>query len=165
MIAGVAVLIRPARPSRTALRAVQDKTFNVWPRYNGRRAFSLGSPGHLRAHLTKLVLEGVKVATAGILQQEHIDEGEPIEAVGEVQVLLGDEGRPVALVEITRVEVHPFALVPWEFAQAEGEGFESIEDWRAAHLRYYTQEQIPVTENSEVVCVWFRVIGVPEGEA
>ena len=69
--------------------------------------------------------------------ESDIDDDETIDAVGEVQVLLDSEGQALAEIEVTRVEVHLFALVPWEFAQAEGEGFTSIEHWRDAHREFY----------------------------
>ena len=87
----------------------------------------------MQDRLNELVLRGEKVATAGLRQYDYIDDDEALDAVGEVQVLLDGEGRAVAEIEVTRVEVHLFALVPWEFAQAEGEGFTSIEHWRDAH--------------------------------
>jgi uncharacterized protein YhfF len=43
---------------------------------------------------------------------------------------------PVAVIAVDSVEVLPFARVAWEFADAEGEGFESIEDWRSGHLGF-----------------------------
>jgi hypothetical protein len=44
---------------------------------------------------------------------------------------------PVAVIAVDSVEVLPFARVAWEFADAEGEGFESIEDWRSGHLGFW----------------------------
>ena len=67
-----------------------------------------------------------------------------------------------AEIEVTRVEVHLFGMVPWEFAEAEGEGFASIEHWREAHREFYAKEGIDVTDDDLVVCVWFRVARVFE---
>src|SRR4051794_35640932 len=98
----------------------------MWPRAEGLRAFSFGDPGPMRRRLTALSIAGTKVATAGLLQQDYVDHAETIETVGERQALLGDDDNVAAIVEITRVETHRFADVPWEFAQSEGEGFRSI---------------------------------------
>jgi uncharacterized protein YhfF len=38
---------------------------------------------------------------------------------------------------ITKVETHRFIDVPWSFAASEGEGDESIEEWRDGHRRYF----------------------------
>ena len=114
----------------------------------------------MRERLTALALTGNKVATGDLLQREYVDQGEDIEHVGEVQVLLGPDG-PVALVEITRVETHRFIDVPWEFAYDEGEGPTSIEGWREGHWSYYEHERVVVSNDCIFVCVWFRIISDP----
>jgi uncharacterized protein YhfF len=48
--------------------------------------------------------------------------------------------------------------VPWEFADSEGEGFTSIEDWRDGHRGYYERTGTSVAPDDPVVCCWFRVI-------
>jgi uncharacterized protein YhfF len=131
----------------------------MWPRAEGLRAALGDEPGPLRQRLTELALAGIKVATAGLEQHAYIDQGEAIETVGERQALLGDDGEEVvAIVEITRVEIHRFADVPLEFSQAEGEGFRSIEHWREEHRSYFAEHAIDVTDDSRVVCVWFRLV-------
>ena len=130
----------------------------MWERAEGLRAFSFGDAGPMRQRLTRLALTGAKIATAGLWQQDYLDHGEAIEVVGERQALLGDDDEVVAIIEITRVERHPMRAVPWEFAQAEGEGFESIEHWRSGHASYYAKHNIHVDDNTKFVCVWFRVV-------
>ena len=112
----------------------------------------------MRARLNSLVLSGAKRATAGLWAYDYEMEGEALDEVGERQVLLDDHDRPVALVEITRVVTCRFADVPWEFAQAEGEGFRSIEHWREGHRSYYRQERVEVADDDLVVCVRFSVV-------
>jgi uncharacterized protein YhfF len=114
----------------------------------------------MQDRLNALVLAGEKVATAGLWRNEYVDEGESLEVVGERQILLGVQEQRLAVVEITRVETHPFVDVPWEFAAAEGEGFESIEHWRDGHRSFYANEGIAVGDNDLVVCVWFKVVEV-----
>lgn len=130
----------------------------MWPRVEGLRAFSLGDPGPMRRRLTALALAGTKVATGDLLQQEYVDEGEAVEEVGERQALLGVDDRVVAIVEITRVEVHRFIDVPWEFARAEGEGFRSIDHWRDGHRSFYASHGVEVDDQAAFVCVWFRIV-------
>ena len=112
----------------------------------------------MRQRLTQLALTGTKVATAGLWQQDYLYHDEVIEAVGEHQALLGDDDKVAAIIEITRVETHPMRAVPWEFAQAEGEGFESIEHWRTGHASYYAKHNIQVDDDTMFVCIWFRVV-------
>lgn len=130
----------------------------MWPRVDGLRSLELGSPGAMRDRLNALVMAGEKTATAGLWKLDYEPDGEALEAVGERQVLLGSDEMPLAIVEITRVESHPFVDVPWELARAEGEGFTSIDDWRERHRKFYADEDVAVADDDAVACVWFRVV-------
>ncbi len=130
----------------------------MWPRADGLRTLSFGDAGPMRRRLTALTLAGTKVATAGLWQQDYLDEGEAIDVVGERQAVLGNDDRVVAVVEITRVETYRMDAVPWEFAQAEGEGFTSIEHWYSGHSSYDARHGIAVDDDTIFVCVWFRVV-------
>lgn len=112
----------------------------------------------MRARLNRLVLAGHKTATAGLLTAEYEAEDEVIEQVGEQLVLVDDEARPLARVEVTAVEVMPFCDVTWDFADAEGEGFVSIEDWRAGHRRFWAATGAAVSDSTMVVCIRFRLV-------
>lgn len=131
----------------------------TFPRVDGLRALELGTPGSaLQRELNDLVLHGSKRATAGLLA-EYEREGEEVEHVGEIQWLIDADGKPLARVQYTRVEIVPFDDVTWEFAQAEGEGFADIDDWRAAHRRYYEQaDGVHTTADTLVVCLWFDLL-------
>ena len=122
------------------------------------RGFELGSKGEMQDRLNALVLAGDKRATAGLWNEDYVLEGEALDEVGERQALLDDDGTLIAIIEVTRVEQVPFAEVTWEFAQEEGEGFTSIEDWRDGHRGYWTGEGIAVDDDTPVVCVWFEVV-------
>ena len=126
----------------------------TWPVVDGLRALELGTPGALRAELNALVLAGRKQTTAGLLS-EYAEEGEPLEQVGEHLALLDDDGRRIATVEVTGVDVVPFVDVPWEFAAAEGEGDADLEEWRAGHRRYWAGIGTPVSDDTAIVCVRF----------
>ncbi|HEX6246991.1 MAG TPA: ASCH domain-containing protein [Nocardioidaceae bacterium] len=131
----------------------------MWPRVDGLRALELGTPGRMRAWLNGLVLEGRKRATAG-LESEYAHEDEPIEHVGERLALLDDDGRRLATVEVTAVDVVTFAEVPWDFAVAEGEGDADLEEWRAGHRRFWAEAGSPVDDDTRVVLLRFEVIDV-----
>lgn len=128
----------------------------MWPRVDGVRALELGTPGELRRRLNSFVLSGRKTATAGLLQK-YVEDGEEVEHVGELMVLVDDEARRVATVEITDVVVRRFGDVPWEFADAEGEGFASIEDWRDRHFRYWERLGRSVDDDVKLVCLRLRL--------
>ncbi|MGK5520296.1 ASCH domain-containing protein [Micromonospora sp. URMC 107] len=134
----------------------------MWPRIGGLRTLALGTPGELRARLNTLVLAGVKTATAG-LTTEYAEEGEELEHAGERLALVDDGDALVGVVEVTGVEVVRFADVPWDFARAEGEGDRSIEEWREGHAAYWARVGTPVTDDSEVVCIRFRLVSGGDG--
>ncbi|MEU4639695.1 ASCH domain-containing protein [Micromonospora sp. NPDC023814] len=140
----------------------------MWPRIGELRTLALGTPGDLRTRLNTLVLGGVKTATAGLLT-EYAEEGEDLERVGERLALVDDEDSLVGVVEVTGVEVVRFAEVTWDFARSEGEGDRSIEEWREGHAAYWARVGTPVTDDSEVVCIRFRLVsagdgGIPTGD-
>jgi cystathionine gamma-synthase len=140
-----------------------------WPRVDGLRTLELGSPGPMRLRLTDLVLHGRKRATAGLLAEYDVD-GEELERVGERLALVDNDGLQVGQIEVTRVDVVPFGAVTWEFADAEGEGFVDVDDWRASHRTFWQRHAVgPVREHTgdptwaltsetAVVCVWFRIV-------
>ncbi|SCE68694.1 Uncharacterized protein YhfF [Micromonospora viridifaciens] len=134
----------------------------MWPRIGGLRTLALGTPGELRANLNALVLAGVKTATAG-LTSEYAGENEELEHVGERLVLVDDHDALVGVVEVTGVEVVRFADVSWDFARSEGEGDRSIEEWREGHRRFWAREGVAVDDDSQVVCLRFRLTSAGDG--
>lgn len=130
----------------------------MWPRMNGLRVLELGTPGELRTRLTDLTLSGAKTATAGLLPLDYEAEGEEVEHVGERLALIDNNGDKAATIEITNVDLVPFSEVTWPFAQAEGEGFESMNDWREAHRRYWSAQGHEVNDTTTIVCLQFRLL-------
>lgn len=112
----------------------------------------------MQDRLNALVLAGDKRATAGLWNEDYVLEGEALDEVGERQALLDDDGTLIAIIEVVRVEQVPFTEVTWEFAQEEGEGFTSIDDWRDGHRSYWSGEGIEVDDDTPIVCVWFEVV-------
>jgi uncharacterized protein YhfF len=140
-----------------------------WPRIDGLRAMELGRPGESRRRFNGYVLHGEKRATAGLLAMDYDQEDEPVEQVGELLVLVDDDAEAIATLRVTDVVVRRFDDVPWEFAQAEGEGFTSIEDWRDGHRRFWSRDGVDVNDDTRVVCVQFDVVDTsgsvaPEGD-
>lgn len=132
----------------------------MFPRIRGLRTLDLGTPGKLRDHLNALVMAGAKRATAALLVHDYQAEHEPVEHIGERLVLVDSAGAELAEVEVTDVDVVPMSAVTWEFAQAEGEGFESLEHWWLGHLGYWSElGHDDVDGDTEIVCVHFRLCG------
>ena len=130
----------------------------MWGRIDGLRVFELGTPGEMRERLNRLVLAGRKTATAGLLGGDYQAEDEAVEHVGEQLVLVDNDAGAVTRVEVTAVDVVPFDAVTWEFADAEGEAFVSLEDWRDGHRRFWTAAGADIDDSTMVVCLRFRVI-------
>lgn len=120
----------------------------------------LGTPGAMRSRLNGYVLAGTKVATAGLYRQDYVDEGEEIEQIGELMPLVDDALEPIAMLEIAAARRVRFADVTWAFAEAEGEGFTSIEHWRNTHREFWTGAGAEIDDDTEVVCVWMRLVDV-----
>jgi uncharacterized protein YhfF len=117
--------------------------------------FELGYPRtELRRELVDAVLGGEKTATAGLLE-DYEAEGETPEAPGTRCALLGYDDEPVAVVEVTESRIVPAGEIDEQFARDEGEGFESVEDWRVAHERFFERELTPETP---IVAVRFQVV-------
>jgi len=117
--------------------------------------FELGHPRtELRRQLVDAVLRGEKTATAGLLE-DYEAEGEEVDRVGDRCALLGYDGEPVAVVEVTEARVIPAGDIDERFARDEGEGFESVDDWRVAHERFFDR---PIEPDTPIVAVRFRVV-------
>ena len=112
--------------------------------------FGLGYPGtDLRRRLVAAVLAGAKTATAGLA-----DEEKPTE-VGARYVVEDEEGRPRAVIEVTEARVVPASEIDLAFARDEGEGFESVDDWRVAHERFFEQ---PIEPGTLIEAIRFRLV-------
>jgi uncharacterized protein YhfF len=115
------------------------------------RPFELGHPRtELRRKLVAAVLAGKKTSTAGLAEP-----GEAAPEPGTRYVLNDYDDEPVAIVEVTEASILPARKIDLRFAQDEGEGFESVEDWRAAHERFFEQEIRPDTA---IAAIRFRVV-------
>jgi len=128
-----------------------------FPIVDGLRTLEIGTPGAMRQRLNQLILDGQKRATAGLLI-EYVKENEELELEGELLALVDDDTQRIATVVVVEVETVPFIEVPWKFAQAEGEGDESLEEWRDGHRRFWSAEGDTVDDRTPVVLIWFEVV-------
>jgi uncharacterized protein YhfF len=128
-----------------------------FPIVDGLRALEIGTPGPMRQRLNQLVLDGLKRATAGLLL-EYVREGEELEFEGDLLALVDDDTRRIATVVVVDVATTPFIEVPWRFAKAEGEGDESLDEWREGHRRFWTAEGETIDDQTPVVLIWFELV-------
>ena len=128
-----------------------------FPIVDGLRTLEIGTPGSMRQRLNQLILDGKKRATAELLM-EYVRENEELETEGELLALVDDDTQRIATVVVKEVETVPFIEVPWKFAQAEGEGDESLEEWREGHRRVWSAEGDAVEDQTPVVLICFEVV-------
>ena len=123
-------------------------------------------PGPLRDKLVAAILSGEKTSTTG-LYEENVRTGEVLTTVGERSAVLDSREERVAVIETTEVIVKRMGDVDLAFAIEEGEGFETVEQWREAHVRFFESADLaailgdpPVVVDDEtlVVCERFRLI-------
>jgi len=94
------------------------------------------SPGPLRDKLVAAILAGEKTSTTALVLDYERDR-EPLPEVGQHYAVVDSDGRPVAIIETTEIRVIRMDEVDEQFAREEGEGFESVADWRSAHERFW----------------------------
>ncbi|UYM05280.1 ASCH domain-containing protein [Solicola gregarius] len=130
--------------------------------------FDLGEPGPMRERLVEAVLAGRKTATSSLRVYYDMDNAW-LPRVGNRFSLVNSARDQLGTVETTRVDVLRLADVTDDVARAEGEGFGSAADWRAAHLAYWDQyrEQVrtflgdpgwTIGDGTEVVVEYFQLI-------
>jgi uncharacterized protein YhfF len=124
-------------------------------RVSGLRSIEFGTTGAMRDRLNDLIINGNKRATAGLLKEDYIDEGEEIEFIGERLAILDNDQKQIGIIKVTRVEVLKFKDVPTEFALAEAEGDLSRDDFRQTHLKFWNSVGVDVKPQTKVVTVYF----------
>jgi uncharacterized protein YhfF len=121
------------------------------------RKFELGFRGTpLREKLVAAVIRGEKTGTAGLLGEE-----DPLPAVGERFYLLDNEDRAIGIVETLELRILRIGDCDLEFAISEGEGFETVADWREAHVAYWSRYwPHPITDDTMFTAERFRLVEV-----
>ena len=122
------------------------------------RLAEFGFPGDLRDRLVAAILSGEKTSTSS-LYAEYEEEGEPLPEAGERQLVVDSKGRGVAVIELTCVEIKRMDDIDLPFAIDEGEGFESVDEWREAHERFWrSYRDDDLGDETLVVAERFRVV-------
>ncbi|MCP3805314.1 ASCH domain-containing protein [Allokutzneria sp. A3M-2-11 16] len=121
-------------------------------------------PGPLRDRLVAAIVAGEKTTTS-CLHLEFTDDELP--QVGQREVVIDSDARPVAVIETTEIRVLPLGEVDAQHAIDEGEGFLGVEDWRVGHEEFWhsseyrsaiSQPQFTVTDATLVVAQRFRLV-------
>ncbi|MEU7851389.1 ASCH domain-containing protein [Micromonospora parva] len=125
-------------------------------------------PGPLRDKLVGAILSGAKTSTTGLLIG-YQRANEPLPEVGQLSAVVDSAGRRVAAIELTDVRVIRLADVDLAHALAEGEGDESVAQWRAGHETFWHSAELraelgdpdfTVDDDTPVVTERFRLVHI-----
>jgi uncharacterized protein YhfF len=98
-------------------------------------------PGPLRDQLVAAILSGLKTSTSGLVL-EYEKEGKPLPTAGQRFAVVDSGDRRVAAIELTEVRVVRLADVDLQHAVDEGEGDESVAQWRAGHEKFWHSAEV-----------------------
>lgn len=138
------------------------KPDEMWDAYaGGPLAHETWCFGAAPDELAALTLRSIKTATASALPVFEA-EGTTLPKPGDLSVITDSRGEAVCIIETTRVDVMPFDKVSAEHAYLEGEDDRSLEAWRVAHRKFFSQELAGIgqtfSETLSVVCERYRVV-------
>lgn len=123
-------------------------------------------PGPLRDKLVAAILDGTKTTTSG-LYAEYESAGEVLPTLGDLSVLVDSKERPVGVLRDIAVRTCRLADVPLDHAIGEGEGFETIAQWRAAHESFWESHELrrelnrpdfQLNDDTQIVCERFELV-------
>ena len=127
-------------------------------------------PGPLRDQLVAAILSGAKTSTSSLMVG-YERENEALPEVGQRSAVLDSGGRRVAAIEVTEVRVVRLADVDLQHALDEGEGYESVAQWRSGHERFWHSAEVraemgnpnfTVDDDTLVVAERFRLVDVAD---
>ena len=127
-------------------------------------------PGPLRDQLVAAILSGAKTTTSSLVVG-YERANEPLPTVGQRSAVVDSAGQPVAAIEVTDVRVVRLADVDLRHALDEGEGDESVAQWRAGHERFWHSADVraelgdpefTVNDDTLVLTERFRLIPATE---
>jgi uncharacterized protein YhfF len=125
-----------------------------------------GFPGPLRDKLVAAILSGAKTSTSSLLLG-YTRDGDPLPQAGDVSAVVDSAGQRVAAIEVTAVRVLRLAEMDLQHVIEEGEGDESVAQWRAAHEEFWHSDEaraeladpaFTVTDDTLIVAERFRLL-------
>jgi len=123
-------------------------------------------PGPLRDALVSAVLGGHKVSTTSLLREYEL-EASPLPEPGDRSVVVDSKNQAVAIIETTSVKVVRLGSVDLSHVIDEGEGFNSVAEWRTGHEGFWHSDELrralceptfTVDDDTPVVLERFRVV-------
>lgn len=112
-------------------------------------------------HSLELVLNNTKKAMSHSLLGLQ-NRNEPLPKIGSFIVLTDWEGTAKCIVKTTAVKLKPLFSIDVDYAELEGEGDKSLDQWKNMYWNYFTRELSPFgrvpKESMIVVCVTFEKV-------
>ncbi len=139
----------------------------MWLRFSKKNAlesekYKAWAFGNVADKLAELTLKGIKTATSSAYILYEI-EGDELPKIGEYNIILNSKNEAVCIIRLTNVSIIPFNEISEKEARAEG--LESLNQWREAHKRFFTEclkvHNIEFKENIDVVFETFELVYKP----
>ncbi len=127
-----------------------EATYSAW-------AFGDDSDPDFQTELGKLVLEGPKRATAGLLS-DYSNGDEPMPKVGDYSIILDGDGNPLCIIRTAEVSNRPMSEVDEQFAWDEGEGERTVKWWTEAHVQFFARLGIEIDQSTDMVLERFELV-------
>jgi uncharacterized protein YhfF len=128
-----------------------------------------GFPGPLRDQLVAAILSGAKTSTSSLVIGYEVED-EPLPQVGQVSAVVDSDDRRVAAIETTEVRLVRIGDVDLQHALDEGEGYESVAQWRVGHEQFWHSPEMrevlgapDFTVNDDTLMVAERFRLLPDG--
>ncbi|MBA2494428.1 MAG: ASCH domain-containing protein [Acidobacteria bacterium] len=129
-----------------------DEPYQVWFFHHNRESAK---------KLVELVLQGKKKATASLAEANESDFGDG-GIVGGYSVVTDFDGNPQCVIQTTEIRQLPFIEVDAQFAFDEGEGDQTLEDWRRGHRKFFTEccrkSSVEFDESRLINCKRFKLL-------
>ena len=126
--------------------------YDVWQFLDGKRGCD---------RLASLCLAGIKTATSSVYETFELDEMKVPEK-GDYSIILDSDEVPLFIIKDTKVEIKKFGEIEAEFAEKEGEGDQSLEDWKKIHQKEFEKKceeyGIEFSEDTLILCEEFEVV-------
>jgi uncharacterized protein YhfF len=125
-----------------------------------------GFPGPLRDRLVAAILSGAKTSTSGLVLAYELA-SEPLPSVGQLEAVVDSDDRRVAAIVLTEVRVVRLADIDLQHVLDEGEGDESVAQWRAGHEGFWHSAEVraelgdpnfTVNDDTLVLALRFRLV-------
>lgn len=109
----------------------------------------------------ELVKKGIKKASCGLKLFYEMDK-DFFPKVNQLSIIVNWDKEPICVVKTNKIYFQKFKDIDAEWAKSEGEGDQTLEQWRETHKQYFqnqlTEMGLVFTEEVELICEKFALI-------